>query len=273
MTDMDAPPRSQSDVDDILRKKRKIREHKACYPCRQRKVRCDSQVPCKTCRERNHPELCTFNPPEKRVDNGSTHSSVDRFDSSVAVSRDDWDRLCAKLSIVERTLLDFKDVLRKVVVGPDSPHESAAGSKSPVLKEEESQANGPRYVRNMEINEQSNLSGELVHLGGGSVPALVKALGRDRPNRPAVQEVVEHSVLSLFGLDNESATYPFVSLWGGPQAATTRVSEIGKTLPSDSECLEYVIPISSFTEAQFTDTVCLVSFVTTVTVRPLHIQR
>lgn len=33
------PP--QSDVDDFLRKKRKAREHKACYPCRQRKVRYD----------------------------------------------------------------------------------------------------------------------------------------------------------------------------------------------------------------------------------------
>ena len=31
------PP--QSDVDEFLRKKRKAREHKACYPCRQRKVK------------------------------------------------------------------------------------------------------------------------------------------------------------------------------------------------------------------------------------------
>lgn len=36
------PP--QSDVDDLLRKKRKAREHKACYPCRQRKVRYDEQL-------------------------------------------------------------------------------------------------------------------------------------------------------------------------------------------------------------------------------------
>lgn len=33
----DMPP--QQDVDDFLRKKRKAREHKACYPCRQRKVK------------------------------------------------------------------------------------------------------------------------------------------------------------------------------------------------------------------------------------------
>lgn len=31
------PP--QEDVDEFLRKKRKAREHKACYPCRQRKVK------------------------------------------------------------------------------------------------------------------------------------------------------------------------------------------------------------------------------------------
>lgn len=31
------PP--QSDVDEFLKKKRKAREHKACYPCRQRKVK------------------------------------------------------------------------------------------------------------------------------------------------------------------------------------------------------------------------------------------
>lgn len=30
---------AQEDVDEVLRKKRKAREHKACYPCRQRKVK------------------------------------------------------------------------------------------------------------------------------------------------------------------------------------------------------------------------------------------
>lgn len=40
---------SRHDVDEILRRKRKAREYKACYPCRQRKVKCDQAVPCKTC--------------------------------------------------------------------------------------------------------------------------------------------------------------------------------------------------------------------------------
>ena len=33
----DIPP--QQEVDEFLKKKRKAREHKACYPCRQRKVK------------------------------------------------------------------------------------------------------------------------------------------------------------------------------------------------------------------------------------------
>jgi len=41
--------RDREEVDEILRRKRKAREYKACYPCRQRKVKCDQAVPCKTC--------------------------------------------------------------------------------------------------------------------------------------------------------------------------------------------------------------------------------
>jgi hypothetical protein len=37
----------------------------ACYPCRQRKVKCDQSVPCKTCVVREHPELCTYHPPSE----------------------------------------------------------------------------------------------------------------------------------------------------------------------------------------------------------------
>jgi len=37
LPDASMPP--QSDVDEFLKKKRKAREHKACYPCRQRKVK------------------------------------------------------------------------------------------------------------------------------------------------------------------------------------------------------------------------------------------
>jgi hypothetical protein len=49
-------------VDQSLREKRKLRQARACYPCRRRKVKCNFQIPCETCLTRDHPELCTAQP-------------------------------------------------------------------------------------------------------------------------------------------------------------------------------------------------------------------
>ncbi|KAL7800580.1 hypothetical protein V8C43DRAFT_327286 [Trichoderma afarasin] len=46
-------------IDRVLRQ-RVMSRGKACYPCRQRKVKCDHQQPCQTCQKRGHPEICTY---------------------------------------------------------------------------------------------------------------------------------------------------------------------------------------------------------------------
>lgn len=46
---------SREEADRILSARRK---RKACYPCRQRKVRCNGVWPCATCIQRGHPEIC-----------------------------------------------------------------------------------------------------------------------------------------------------------------------------------------------------------------------
>lgn len=236
--DADDSQQSRSDINAILRKKRKIREHKACYPCRQRKVRCDSNVPCKTCVDRNHAELCTWNPPDKRASTDSPPKQEQGQDTLISIKKDDWDRVCAKLNDVERFLGELKDDLRIISGGlqatpeikdsPSSSNPGINGSHHP---------NAPNYIKSMELNEQSLLTGENVHLGGGSVPALVMALGRGQAHRPEIQEIFRNGTLPLFGLDNESATYPFVSLWGY-QSASVRIAEMRKVIPDDTECLE-----------------------------------
>ncbi|KAM6485597.1 hypothetical protein HDV62DRAFT_352216 [Trichoderma sp. SZMC 28011] len=50
----------QEEVDRILRLRKRQRDSKACYPCRLRKVKCDSKSPCKTCEKRGHPEICVY---------------------------------------------------------------------------------------------------------------------------------------------------------------------------------------------------------------------
>lgn len=33
---------------------------RSCLPCRERKVKCDNQLPCSTCEKRGHPDLCDY---------------------------------------------------------------------------------------------------------------------------------------------------------------------------------------------------------------------
>lgn len=55
--------------------------------------------------------------------------------------------------------------------------------------------------------------------------------------RSQIQEMLGKTVLPIFGLDNESATYPFVDLWGLPHGSLTRAQELAKALPSDQQML------------------------------------
>ena len=34
----------------------------ACWPCRQRKVKCDNKQPCENCVKREYPQLCSYKP-------------------------------------------------------------------------------------------------------------------------------------------------------------------------------------------------------------------
>ncbi|KAK3322995.1 fungal-specific transcription factor domain-containing protein [Apodospora peruviana] len=46
----------------IIHSHRKVRYGTACWPCRQRKVKCDNRAPCENCVKREHPQLCSYKP-------------------------------------------------------------------------------------------------------------------------------------------------------------------------------------------------------------------
>lgn len=140
---------------------------------------------------------------------------------------------------MEKAMADLKDELRRMngmpKVEPNSPPLSLTH------RDDDALPNGPSYVKAMEINEANHLTGEPINLGGGSIPALVSAFAKGNDYSTKVKQVFgNNALLPIFGLDNESTTYPFVSLWGY-QEASTRVAELRKVLPSDAECLEYVL--------------------------------
>ncbi|KAH8811255.1 fungal-specific transcription factor domain-containing protein [Xylogone sp. PMI_703] len=60
----------------IIHSHRKVRYGTACWPCRQRKVKCDNKQPCENCVKRDHAALCSYNPKRDAAKNGSVSKSV-----------------------------------------------------------------------------------------------------------------------------------------------------------------------------------------------------
>lgn len=59
------PHRDRETLKDLLRSRQQSRNGvrgnpRSCLPCRERKVRCDKQLPCLTCEKRGHPDLCDY---------------------------------------------------------------------------------------------------------------------------------------------------------------------------------------------------------------------
>jgi hypothetical protein len=83
-----------------------------------------------------------------------------------------------------------------------------------------------------------------VHFGGDSIPALLYGLGQNSSDIDDVQlshlqEYLGKNVLPLFGLDNESATYPFVDLWGLPHGSVQRARKLASVLPTNTQMLNF----------------------------------
>jgi hypothetical protein len=73
----------------------------ACWPCRQRKVKCDNKQPCENCVKRDHARLCSYNPKNAKpatssaglvVGNKRPRSPETGSDGSSKRNEDRWPR-------------------------------------------------------------------------------------------------------------------------------------------------------------------------------------
>jgi len=235
----ETPDSETNEVAAALRTKRRRRSQKVCQPCRLRKVKCTYEIPCQSCVERGHAELCSYapQPQQKRAHERRTSPQAPPTNAGAAhwlPSKQEWDEMCDSLSTVSRLLRDLQDQVGKTTTEPGS-HGRARSRTSP----DASSTGGtldPSIVEG--ISAKNALTGDTVYLGGNSVPAMVAALAHDNKDG-AVQDLLHRSILPVFALDNESATYPFVDLWGLPHGSFLRIELLCKLLPSsDSECMQ-----------------------------------
>ena len=100
------------------------------------------------------------------------------------------------------------------------------------------------------LQVHDNVTRETIHLGGKSNPAfllqLCERLTREDPQRwSQVCTFLHDHVLSVFGLQNTSTTYPFVNLWATDDSSADNFAQLRSGLPSDAECFKSVPPLLS----------------------------
>lgn len=265
-----APNRSisdlpQSQVDAIIRTKRKAREPKACYPCHARKVKCDRNLPCDGCVKRDHADLCSYERPSKKrsqafhespVDGAATSSIAEpstlygyddhpvpqvkpepiaprtnstSIDGRVSIARDEWDNVRNRLREMESTISSLRMGLERAEENPavtldsGSVQSTDAGSRSKGASPEREG-----------IHAANTLGQGTVHLGSRSVLAYIL---NNKSGSDQLQALLEGGILPKLGLDNESATYPFVDLWSSDMS-TFDISAVCSALPTDQQCRE-----------------------------------
>lgn len=227
----------QDEIDAVLRNKRKARDPKACYACHRRKVKCDRGLPCDSCVKRDHPELCSYERPGKRrrialtapqptgdyeaQANGSDHIAH-QSGPNIMVPREQWER-------INRELQMLRDAVKSVHANVNEEsldQEDADGAT--ISRSDESEREG--------IHAPSDQMGTM-HLGSRSVVAYMMGLGRSKSTQNAARTLLEENILPKLGLDNETASYPFVDLWSTDNSMQD-VSGLCKALPDDQLCRE-----------------------------------
>jgi len=265
-----APNRSvsdlpQSQVDAIIRTKRKAREPKACYPCHARKVKCDRNLPCDGCVKRDHADLCSYERPSKKrsqaflespVGGASASSTMDQpafygYDDHssnikpehipsqrngttnasgrVSIPRDEWDNVRNRLREMESTISTLRMGLERVEEEPAATVESGSVQSG----DAGFRSKGASPDREG-IHAANTLGQGTVHLGSRSVLAYIL---NNKTGSDQLQTLLEGGILPKLGLDNESATYPFVDLWSSDMS-TFDISAVCSALPTDQQCRE-----------------------------------
>jgi hypothetical protein len=224
---------AQEEIDAIIRNKRKVRDPKACYACHRRKVKCDRNLPCDSCVKRDHPELCSYERPTKkrRIALTGAHnqphsvgpeSPVHQTGPNITVPREQWERL-------NRELQQLRGSGKVDRLSPGAPHsEEELNPTGTTSRGDEAEREG--------IHAPSTQMGTM-HLGSRSVLAYMMGLGRTKLAKDTAKSLLEENILPKLGLDNESATYPFVDLWS-TESSMQDVDGLCKAIPDDALCNE-----------------------------------
>lgn len=190
----------------------------ACWPCRQRKVKCDNKQPCENCVKRDHPQLCSYKPNRSAKSTGGS-DGTSHVSKKRALSTEDQDHGSRELSTdpkAEPAMRAFGIPLRPGRRDTDRLHDVLDALDLTLISVDPESAEVTRY------------------LGQNSIPALL----REQSSTNSQTEGVDHirqDMRSILGLDN-SAPFPLMS----SRHLEKLTADISAELPSDREVYKYV---------------------------------
>ncbi|KAK6210025.1 fungal specific transcription factor domain-containing protein [Colletotrichum tabaci] len=212
----------------IIHSHRKVRYGTACWPCRQRKVKCDNKQPCENCVKREHPQLCSYKP-NRTASHGTIHHKPT---GSVTTTTDGASSVVgAAGGVVGNGPSSASANHRKRPHSPEDPDADAAAG-APPLKQEPSSATWPRAaIVAAGVDETEAPEAVTRYLGQNSIPSLL----REQSAANELQEGIDirQDMRSILGLDT-SAPFPLMS----SKHLDSLTREISAELPSDREVMK-----------------------------------
>ncbi|TDZ34793.1 Fusarisetin A cluster transcription factor fsa6 [Colletotrichum spinosum] len=215
----------------IIHSHRKVRYGTACWPCRQRKVKCDNKQPCENCVKREHPQLCSYKP-NRSASHGTSHKPA----ASVTTESGSFHGSTATGHGITATAANASSRKR-----PHSPEGAAAdiAAGAPPLKQEPNSATWPRTAIASSsggpvaagVEETEAPEAVTRYLGQNSIPSLLREQSAANDSQEGVD--IRQDMRSILGLDT-SAPFPLMS----SKHLDSLTREISAELPSDREVMK-----------------------------------
>ncbi len=176
----------------------------ACWPCRQRKVKCDNKSPCENCIKREHAQLCSYKP--NRSGAGKSISIASESSSAPSKKRP------------------------RSPEGPEPRRSLSNEAREAISAYGESALSPFDSVPSNPFPEPDNTE-TTRYVGQNSIPALLRE--QTSADEPAEAIGIRQDMRSLLGLDN-SAPFPLMS----SRHLDRLTSDISSELPSDREVMK-----------------------------------